>query len=84
MAKQRTGAVSAGSRATHNSSLENGNGVNSTELEALAYALWQARGCPEGSPDIDWLEAEKQIRARMDEVATSQNSEPLLVRRSGA
>jgi hypothetical protein len=84
MAKQRMGAVSAGSRTTHNSSSENGIGVNSSELAALAYELWQARGCPEGSPDVDWLEAEKQIRTRMDEVGTSQNSEPLLVRRSGA
>jgi hypothetical protein len=27
----------------------------------LAYALWQARGCPEGSADIDWIEAERQV-----------------------
>jgi hypothetical protein len=28
----------------------------------LAYSLWQQRGCPEGSADEDWLEAEKQLR----------------------
>jgi hypothetical protein len=28
----------------------------------LAYRLWQARGCPEGSAEQDWLDAEKQLR----------------------
>lgn len=27
----------------------------------LAYSLWQARGCPEGSAERDWLDAEKQL-----------------------
>ena len=30
-------------------------------ISDLAYALWQARGCPEGSSDIDWSEAERQV-----------------------
>ncbi|HEV7356718.1 MAG TPA: DUF2934 domain-containing protein [Steroidobacteraceae bacterium] len=29
----------------------------------LAYRLWQARGCPDGTSEQDWLEAEKQLRA---------------------
>ncbi len=29
----------------------------------LAYRLWQARGCPEGTAEQDWLDAEKQLRA---------------------
>ncbi|HEY2780709.1 MAG TPA: DUF2934 domain-containing protein [Steroidobacteraceae bacterium] len=29
----------------------------------LAYRLWQARGCPAGTAEQDWLEAEKQLRA---------------------
>jgi hypothetical protein len=28
----------------------------------LAYSLWRQRGCPEGSADEDWLEAERQLR----------------------
>jgi len=28
------------------------------EIAALAYSLWQARGCPEGSPEDDWFNAE--------------------------
>ena len=29
----------------------------------LAYHLWQARGCPEGSAEQDWLDAEKQLQS---------------------
>lgn len=29
----------------------------------LAYHLWQARGCPQGSAERDWLDAEKQLRS---------------------
>jgi hypothetical protein len=29
----------------------------------LAYRLWQARGCPEGSAEQDWLDAEQQLKA---------------------
>jgi len=32
------------------------------DLANLAYALWQQRGCPEGSPEQDWLEAEEMMR----------------------
>jgi Protein of unknown function (DUF2934) len=28
----------------------------------LAYSLWQSRGCPEGSAEKDWLDAEKQLK----------------------
>jgi hypothetical protein len=31
-------------------------------IAALAYFYWQQRGCPEGSPDDDWLCAERHIR----------------------
>lgn len=27
----------------------------------LAYQLWEQRGCPHGSPEIDWFEAEQLI-----------------------
>jgi hypothetical protein len=29
----------------------------------LAYRLWLARGCPDGTAEQDWLEAEKQLKA---------------------
>src|SRR5580658_7427214 len=34
------------------------------DIAALAHELWQARGCPEGSPDEDWLHAVKELRSR--------------------
>jgi len=34
------------------------------EIALLAYELWCARGCPAGSPDEDWFNAEEQLRAR--------------------
>jgi hypothetical protein len=27
----------------------------------LAYKLWQVRGCPHGSPEIDWHDAQRQL-----------------------
>ena len=33
------------------------------EIAALAYSLWQARGCPEGTPDDDWFKAEEVLQA---------------------
>ena len=34
------------------------------EVERLAFELWERRGSPYGSPDVDWLEAEDILRAR--------------------
>ena len=31
------------------------------QVVALAHALWEARGCPEGSPETDWHQAERQL-----------------------
>jgi len=28
-------------------------------IEALAYRYWQERGCPHGSPEVDWFRAER-------------------------
>lgn len=35
-------------------------------VAALAYELWQRRGCPEGSPEDDWFEAERILRERQN------------------
>lgn len=34
------------------------------QIAVLAYELWQARGCPQGSADEDWLHATQQLQAR--------------------
>lgn len=36
------------------------------EIEKLAYELWQERGCPHGSPQEDWYQAAKDLRARSE------------------
>jgi len=33
------------------------------QIAALAYALWQQRGCPNGTPEQDWYDAEQKLRA---------------------
>ena len=36
--------------------------VDRETIQRLAYRLWQERGCPVGSPEIDWFHAEQNIR----------------------
>ena len=31
-------------------------------IETRAYELWIQRGCPIGSPETDWFQAEKELR----------------------
>lgn len=31
-------------------------------IALLAYSYWEARGCPFGSPEEDWLRAEQEVR----------------------
>lgn len=35
-----------------------------SDIAALAYELWQARGCPEGSAEEDWFRAAETLRSR--------------------
>jgi hypothetical protein len=44
------------------------------EISALAYSLWQGRGCPEGSPDEDWFHAAHQLRARPSSLPAANRS----------
>lgn len=32
------------------------------DIARLAHRLWEERGCPEGSPDEDWLRAEALLQ----------------------
>ena len=32
-------------------------------IAMIAYSLWEARGRPFGSPEEDWLMAERELRA---------------------
>jgi hypothetical protein len=31
------------------------------QIAALAYALWEQRGRPDGSPEVDWFNAESAL-----------------------
>jgi hypothetical protein len=37
------------------------------EIAEVAYRLWHERGCPSGSAEADWLEAEQEVRARVNQ-----------------
>ena len=43
-----------------------GTGPAHEEIAALAYSLWQARGCPEGTPEEDWLSAERTLKHKSE------------------
>lgn len=32
------------------------------KVKRLAHEYWHARGCPEGSPEEDWLRAEQAVK----------------------
>jgi hypothetical protein len=32
------------------------------DIARLAYSLWEQRGRPDGSAEVDWFEAEQQLR----------------------
>jgi DUF2934 family protein len=40
----------------------------------LAYDLWLGRGCPDGSPDDDWYEAERILNANNAKGASTEAS----------
>jgi hypothetical protein len=39
----------------------NPSGVYSAQIEKLAYRFWEERGRPFGSPEEDWLKAEREF-----------------------
>ena len=47
------------------------------EIARLAEVLWKARGCPEGSPQEDWYEAARHLRARGVKSGQEAGSEAL-------
>ena len=35
---------------------------NYDKIAALGYELWLGRGCPSGSPEVDWFRAEEELK----------------------
>ena len=46
------------------------------KIAELAHQLWMERGCPDGSPEEDWLEAERRITAQMIDAPKNDEEEP--------
>lgn len=43
--------------------------VGQQEVAELAYQFWQARGCPDGSPEEDWFRAEQELQSRVSKTS---------------
>ena len=54
-----TGSVQQGVKTQPETQIQQ---VQQQDIANLAYTLWQQRGCPEGSPQQDWIEAEQRMR----------------------
>jgi len=53
-------------------------------VERLAYSYWEARGCPDGSPEEDWFRAEDELRRQKAEWAiTKKRAKPRQGDRAG-
>ena len=50
------------------------------EISRLAYELWQARGCPSGSAEIDWLQAEEQLRKQVNPKKSTPVKDPFFMK----
>lgn len=41
--------------------------VTEDEIAVCAYRLWNERGCPIGSDQEDWFEAERQLKGQREQ-----------------
>jgi hypothetical protein len=44
-------------------------------IQLAAYYFWQQRGCPVGTPEVDWFRAEEQLTGQIEPTSTR----PILV-----
>jgi hypothetical protein len=52
---------------------------NPASIAELAYQLWVRRGCPEGSEELDWREAERQLATEGSSAPASDASPDIKV-----
>ena len=66
---------STGVDQTPTTRLDAANEPTAGEISARAYRCWHERGCPEGSPEVDWHRAQEELRrerqARRSAAATA-------------
>jgi len=69
--KSRAAAAAAASdiEPTLDPEIQSASLANQDEVASLAYAYWQERGCPEGSPEEDWFRAEADLRRQVQAAA---------------
>ena len=90
MAKQRTHTARGSGAVTEISNqfarIGRSGPENQEEIAALAHALWQARGCPNGSPEEDWFQAKRALAKRSGRHSTEllEVGGPILARQSGS
>jgi hypothetical protein len=88
MARQRTKivakAVLTSVDAADSRPVEAPRPADSSAVAALAYQLWLARGCPDGSPEIDWFQAEQELNGQAGKPKSLSTKRPLLTRQAGA
>jgi hypothetical protein len=51
-----------------------GGALDENAISKRAYELWLERGCPEGSPERDWYQAESELRMRGEGAPTTSSN----------
>lgn len=69
MSKKQSASQSSELR-SEESVVENGE-LSHDEVARVAYALWEARGCGDGSAEQDWFQAEQQLREPKTQAETA-------------
>lgn len=59
---QSVGEGPAGLAARDEKPQGDGQAGNQDRIQLVAYQLWLDRGCPDGSPEVDWIEAVRICR----------------------
>jgi len=62
-----TSTGAAGAAVAFEPAAERGNVVpviDHNQIALLAYSYWEARGCPDGSPEEDWFRADGELRKK--------------------
>jgi hypothetical protein len=45
------------------------NAMFEKRVQQLAYEYWKQRGSPRGTPEVDWLRAEAEVKHEIDPIA---------------
>jgi len=46
-------------------SITHGAAILHDLIAQRAFVIWQSRGCPQGTPQEDWLQAEAEVKAEV-------------------